>query len=373
MTNWAVPGLRWWALGVMVALAVAFALDYTRRRRLLERIGHAPQLMRMASSVSAGRRVVKAVLLVLGLTLVTLSLARPQIEGPSEWRQRGIDVALVLDFSKSMLARDVYPSRIERVKLEAEVLMDAFGGDRVAVVPFAGGAIHYPLTTDYQAAKILVHGLTPLDMPPGSDIGEGIRTARCLLRRDVKDDPSCGGERSRGGEPLPDDPEAKVDAERRPLERELDARARAIVIFTDGEDTESGAQDEVRKASALGIQVYVVGVGTREGDQVPEFDRNGNEVGWKRGPDGKGYFRTRLEEQALRDLARAGGGEDHYYRDDPRRIGVENLAQALARLKEGDLEQRVVRNYKEGYQWLLFPAFMLLLVEACVSDRRRRA
>ena len=361
---WGAPGVRWWALAVMVALAVAFALDYTRRRRLLERIGHVPQLMKMAASVSVGRRVLKAVLLVLGLTLLTLSLARPEIEGQSEWRQRGIDVALVLDFSKSMLARDVYPSRVERVKLEAESLMDAFAGDRVAVVPFAGGAIHYPLTTDYQAAKILFRGLSPLDMPPGSDIGEAIRTARCLLRRDVKDDPECGRR--------DEEPEARDEAERRVAEREVGDRARAIVIFTDGEDTERGGQDEVRRAAELGIQVYVVGVGTKEGDQIPEFDRNGNEIGWKRGPDGKGYFRTRLEEQALRELARAGGGEDHYYRDDPRRIGVENLTKALARLKEGDLEQRVVRNYKEAYQWLLFPAFMVLLIEACVSDRRRR-
>jgi Ca-activated chloride channel family protein len=116
----------------------------------------------------------------------------------------------------------------------------------------------------------------------------------------------------------------------------------------------------------------VVGVGTKEGDQIPEFDRNGNEIGWKRSPDGKSYFRTRLDEQALQDLARAAGGEDHYFRDDPRRIGVENLVKTLGRLKEGNLESRVVKSYKEAYQWLLFPAFMVLLVEACIADRRRR-
>jgi Ca-activated chloride channel homolog len=369
---WAAPGYRWWALGVMVVLAIAFALDYTRRRRLLEKVGHAPQLQRMAASVSPARRGLKAVLLVLGLALVTLSLSRPQIEGQSEWRQRGIDVAIVLDYSKSMLARDVYPSRSERVKLEAEALMDAFSGDRVAVVAFAGGAIHYPLTTDYEAAKILFRGLSPLDMAPGSDIGEAILTARCMLRRDVKDDPDCARVGGRRGPPSDEDDDDPEDEGGRTEHRELEDRARAMVIFTDGEDTEGRAQDEIRRAAELGIQVYVVGVGTKEGDQIPEYDRNGNEVGWKRSPDGKGYFRTRLDEQALKELARAAGGEDHYFRDDPRRIGVENLVKGLGRLKEGNLEARVVRKYKEAYQWLLFPAFMVLLVEACISDRRRR-
>jgi Ca-activated chloride channel family protein len=238
------------------------------------------------------------------------------------------------------------------------------------VVAFAGGAIHYPLTTDYEAAKILFRGLSPLDLPPGSDLGEAIRLGRCLLRSDVRDDPDCVRE-GRRGQAL-DDPEARADEERRLKEREVGDRARAMVIFTDGEDTEGRAQEEMGKAAALGIQVYVVGVGTKEGDQIPEFDRDGNEIGWKRTPDGQGYFRTRLDEQGLKELARAAGGEDHYFRDDPRRIGVEALTKALGRLKEGNLEQRVVRKYKEAYQWLLFPAFMVLLAEACLSDRKRR-
>ncbi len=160
------------AAGVLlVGLAIAFALDLTRRRRTLERIGHVPQLRKMAESVSLGRRGLKMALLVGGVTLVCLSLARPQVEGESLWKQRGFDVALVVDYSKSMLAQDVYPSRMERAKLAAEEIIDSLGGDRVAVVAFAGEAVYYPLTTDYEAAKILLRGLTPLDLPGGSDLG----------------------------------------------------------------------------------------------------------------------------------------------------------------------------------------------------------
>jgi len=362
----------WAAGGVVVMLALVFALDFTRRRRLLDVLGHAPQLARMAASVSNARRAIKAILFVIGVALVTLALARPQVEGTSDWRQRGIDVAIVMDFSKSMLARDVYPSRVEREKLEAEALMDAFAGDRVAVIAFAGGAVKYPLTTDYEAAKILFRGLSPLDMAPGSDIGEAILTARCMLRPDITDDPDCArtGGRGHGGDPL-DEAEARAERERKLEVSELGDRARAIVIFTDGEDTEGRAREEVEHAAALGIQVFVVGVGTTPGDRIPEYDRNGHEIGWKLTPDGKSYFTTKLEEGALKDLALAGGGVDHYFRDDPRRIGVEGLVKTLGSLKEGDVSKRVIRQPREAYQWLLYPGFLALLVEACLSDRRR--
>lgn len=372
MMRWGDPTWLYVAGGVLVVLAIAFSLDFTRRRHLLEKIGHAPQLLRMAASASPARRTLKAVLFVTGVTLVALALARPQVEGASEWRQRGIDVAIVMDFSKSMLARDVYPSRIERAKLEAERLIDAFAGDRVAVVAFAGGAVHYPLTSDYEAAKLLLHGLSPLDLAPGSDLGEAILTARCVLRPDLPDDPDCEriGGRGDGGAPLTE-AEARRHRERRIETTELGDRARAMVLITDGEDTEGRAREELERAAKLGIQAYIVGVGTRAGDRIPEFDEEGREVGWKVTPDGKSYVTTRLDEPALKALAKAAGGEDRYYRADARRIGQPGLVEELGKLKQGDLEQRIVRRYREAYAWVLFPAFLLLVVEACLSDRRK--
>lgn len=372
--RWADFSYVYVAAAAVVVLAIAFALDFTRRKRLLDKIGHAPQLLRMAQSASPGRRGIKAVLIVLGVALVTLTLARLQVEGESKWRQRGIDIALVMDFSKSMLARDVYPSRSERAKLEAEQLINAFGGDRVAVVAFAGATVHYPLTTDYEAAKILFRGLEPGDLGAGSDLGEAILQGRCLLRPDLTDDPDCQriGGRGEGGDPLSEG-EAAMDRQRRRETVEVGDRARALVVLTDGEDTEDRARAEVQRAAALGIQVYFVGIGTRTGGRLPEFDGEGNETGWKLTPDGKSYVTSRLEEGILKELAKAGGGEDQYYPGDPRRIGVEPLVMALGKLKVGDLHERVVKNYGEAYAWLLFPAFLLLLFEACVAERRKLA
>jgi len=350
---------------IVVVLAIAYALDFTRRRRLLEKIGHAPQLMRMAQSVSMGRRRVKAVLLVLAVALVALALSRPQTAGERVWRQRGIDLAVVIDFSKSMLARDVYPSRIERSKLEADALIDKFAGDRLGLVAFGGEAVRYPLTTDHEAAKILYHGLDPRDMAPGSDVGEAVRTARCLLLPD-RVDADCGHMRS-------EDPEATAVRPRTGGEADLGDRGQAIVVLTDGEDTEGAAKAEVERAKQLGIEVFFVGVGTRAGARIPEYNRSGELTGWKLGADGQSYHTSRLDDAALKELALAGGGEDHYFHADPRRRGAEGLVKALGKLKEGNLEERTATVPSEAYLFLLFPAFLLLVIEACVSDRRRQA
>jgi Ca-activated chloride channel family protein len=149
-------------------------------------------------------------------------------------------------------------------------------------------------------------------------------------------------------------------------------RARALIIFTDGEDTEGEAKAEVAKAVEAGIQTYLVGVGTKAGDRIPEFDEAGNEVGWKITADGKSYLTTKLDERSLAALAAAAGGPDRLYLADARRRGAGALIEELGKLKEGDLAQRVLKRYGEAYQWLLGPAFLALFIEAVLSDRRRR-
>jgi Ca-activated chloride channel family protein len=363
----------WVAGAVTVLLALAFALDFTRRRRLLERLGHAPQLRRMAESVSGPRRVAKAVFVVLGAALVAVAAARPQTLGEQEWRQRGIDLAIVMDFSKSMLVADMDPDdRVTRVKHEVDQIVSEFAGDRVAIVAFAGAAIHYPLTVDYEAAQVLYTGLDPADMPPGSDLGSAILTARCLLRPGIKNDPDCErvGGQGEGGDPLTEE-DRRFMARLRSEITEVGDRARAMVIFSDGDDTEGRAQAEIKRAAALGIEVFVVGVGTPEGGPIPELDSDGEQTGWVTAPNGDRKI-AKLEENILKQLARDGGGEDHYLRLHPRKLGTAGLVKGLRRLKEGDLAWTVIdKRPQEIYHYFLFPGFMLLLVEAVLSDRRR--
>jgi Ca-activated chloride channel homolog len=369
--GWAVT-----AAVALVAMTLVFALEFTRRRRLLERIGYSPMLQRMMASLAPRRRVVKVVLLTLGATGVIAALAHPLGSGEKRWRQRGIDVALVMDYSKSMLAKDVYPTRLERMEREVIDLTERLKSDRIAPVVFAGAAAHFPLTQDHEAARMLVGSITPADLPPGSDLGEAILVARCLLRPDVAEG-GCAriGGRGRGGDPLTPEPSwggRKPAPERaRPAAREEEDRARAIVLFTDGEDTEQGGRAQVEQAIRLGIDVYIIGVGTLAGELVPEVDDSGQVTGWKKLPDGS-FVTTRLDQAKLKELAQVAGGEGHYFVLDSKTRGLDGLVARLQRLKEGNLDERVLETAEEMYQWVLFPAFLLLLIEACLSDRRRK-
>ena len=366
--SWGSPVFLVLAAAIMVLLVIAFALDFARRRRQLERIGHAPKLMEMAASVSPTRRGFKVGLLVLGTTLLALAAARPQTRGDAVWRERGIDVVIAIDLSKSMLVQDVYPNRIRQAKLLADSLIDSLGGHQVGVVAFGGSAAHFPLTGDHEAARLLYHGLTPGDLPAGTSIAQAVLSSRCLLLPTLAKDAEC--RRVRGGGPGGErqgrDP---AEVHGRQLEvTDLGDRARAIVIFTDAEDTEGNAKDEIAKAQKLGIHIYLVGIGTPQGGTVPETDESGRLM-----PDATGEKHTsRLDDGVLKELALAAGGEDHYFRADPRKLRLEPLENALKKLKEGDRQERTVNVPVEIFQIFLFVAFLLLLAEACLSDRRSR-
>jgi len=144
-----------WLLFAVPAAVLGYGLAFAARRRRLARLGDEPLVAKMAATVSMPRKLFRAALAVLALGLVALALARPQAGGRARLtKDRGIDLVVAFDFSRSMLAKDVYPSRLERAKRELDQLLDGLAGDRVGVVAFAGETLSYPPTTDYAAVKL---------------------------------------------------------------------------------------------------------------------------------------------------------------------------------------------------------------------------
>jgi Ca-activated chloride channel family protein len=328
-----------WLLLAVPAVVLAYVVAFTHRRRLLRRLGGTVLAQRMAASVSLPRKIVKAALGTVALALVIVALARPQAGGRARLeRQRGLDLVVALDFSKSMLARDVYPSRLERAKRELERLMDRLAGDRIGLVAFAGETLTYPPTTDYAAVKLFWRDLGPGDMPVGGTaVGRALKAGVEQLVR----------LRRAGGA----------------------TRSQVILLLTDGEDTESEPLAVADEAARLGIKIYCVGIGSRSGELVPQVDADGQITGYLKDQDGK-YVSSRLAEDLLLEIARKTGGE--YLRADAKRFGVEQVEAALASLKRTENETRLVKHYDEIYEALLLPAFLLLVGEACMNERRRR-
>ncbi len=325
-----------WLLLVAPLLIVGLALRYEWRRRMLARLGHLPQIQRLAASVSVPRRLLKAALLVLGTTLLVLSLARPQAGERSTMAPAlGIDIVVALDFSKSMLAKDVYPSRVERAKAELGRLIDALGGDRVGMVAFAGETLSYPLTTDYRAAKLFWRDMTPMDMPVGGTaIGKAIVAATRLLE----------GVRGKGP-----------------------PRSQVILLLTDGEDHESEPEEAAKEAAELGIRIFAVGIGSASGEPVPMLNEDGTGAGYMKRPDGT-VVTTRLDIKTLRKIATATKGVFKVI--DPKNFAVDPVLRELAKLKKTESKARLIKHYDEVFHWFLLPAFLLLLLEATIRERR---
>jgi len=338
------PRLLWLLLIVPVAI-LATTAAFQRRRRALARLGETPLIKRMTAGVSLPRKIVRAAFVIAALGLTALALARPQAGGRAKLsRQQGLDLIVALDFSKSMLAKDVYPSRLERAKRELERLMDHLAGDRIGLVAFAGETLTYPPTTDYAAVKLFWRDLSPWDMPVGGTaLGRAIRAGTDILTR----------LRTHAGSTT---------------EAQVNQRAQVILLLTDGEDTESEPLDAADEASKLGIKVYTVGIGSRSGELIPNFDEKGQVTGYVKDADGK-YVTSRLGEETLMKIAQKTGGE--YLHADAHQFSVEQIEAALASLKRTENEARVVKEYDDVYEALLFPAFLLLVGEACMSDRRR--
>ena len=280
------PRLLWLVLVAPAFVMGMYFFDRARRAQLTRRLGELPVIGRVIASASPGRRLLKDLLLALALALIAFSAARPQLEGRRKVELRGLDLVLAVDVSKSMLVDDVeMTAKMETKKLEktrltrarelARAVIDELAGDRIGPMVFAGGASHFPLTEDHQAAAEFLENLGPNDLPPGSNLAEVFRVSRCLLRPDLYEDLGCAkisGRRGHGGDPLRGESlDAKLEPDEQEAEVEQVERGKAILIFTDGGEADAATVREVATARELGIAVFLVGVGSEQGGIVYEI------------------------------------------------------------------------------------------------------
>lgn len=326
-------------VGVVAGLAAMVPLaSFAQRRRLLARVGESATVERLISGRSPQLRVARGILMVTGVALCTFAAAQPQFhEGTRMLSRRGIDIVVVLDFSKSMLARDVQPSRIDLAKRELDQFIQSLGGDRVGLVAFAGEAIAFPLTTDYEAATLFWRDLGPYDMPVGGTaIGRALNSALRLFDND------------------------QLAAD----------RSKVIVLMTDGEDHEGDPVEVARDAAQRGIQIHVLGIGDETPELIPLHSAEGDWSGFQRGDDGE-YITTALtpeNERQLRQIAEVSGG--NYFRAETGGVGVENIRREIRQLRQSQLEEREVELYSEAYQYFLLFGLLAIIVGSALPRGR---
>ena len=325
--------LFWLALAAGLALVAFSWWAWRTKQRLLKGFVGSKLLGNLTAGISPSLQKARMALVVAAVTFVLLALARPQWGFDwEEARQRGLDVVVAIDTSRSMLAADIPPNRLARAKLAALDLKRLARADRVGLVAFAGSAfLQCPLSFDDEAFRQSVNALDVNIIPVGgSAIAEAIETARAAFK-------------------------------------EKNDNHKVLVLFTDGEDNDGRAVEAAEAAARDGMRIFTVGVGTANGELLRITDGKGR-TDYVRDDQGN-VIKSRLNEKLLQDIARATQG---FYLLLSGANTIELLYErGLAPLPKSEHTSRRLKRFHERYQWLLGLAIVLLCVEMLLPERKR--
>jgi len=308
---------------------VGYGLMRYFRARKVKAFGDPALVEALMPSWSRSKGWVKVVLFSLAFAFFAVGLARPRTGAKlAEKNTKGAEIIVALDVSNSMLAQDYSPNRLERAKLSIARLTERLQEDRIGLVIFAGTSfVQLPVTTDYVSAKMFLGNIDTGSIPvQGTAIGDAIRLSIKSF--------SAQSEKSR-----------------------------VIVVISDGENHEDDAVGAAKQAAELGIKVYTIGVGSAEGQPIPMDgellkDKEGNIVV------------TKLNEQMLRDIARAGGGA--YIHAGGEEFGLNPIIQDIRRMEDEEFGSVVFEEYDEQYMYFFGIALLLFVIEMILGERKPR-
>ena len=324
-----------WGLLTLPLFALLFVYAFHRRKKLAARFVSLSMLPKLSTSVSPWRRLAKVTILLFAIAFLFVALARPQWGRKMEHiERRGLDLVLLQDISLSMLAEDIKPNRLTRSRHEISAFLESLSGDRVGLVAFSGEAqVMVPLTLDYGTVQMMLKELTPGWLMPGTNLEKAIRKGMDLYRNS-----GSAGQYS------------------------------VMILMSDGEELEAAAVNAAKEAAEMGIRIYTIGIGSREGVPIPVPSKNG-EVAYKKDMQGN-IVTTRLEDGTLQEIASATGGL--YFYASPGEFQLQKVLTEIASLEKKEQASDRMENYQDRYQIFLGLAALLFLIEALVSERGRK-
>ena len=318
-----------WLLLAVIAVGGALLVLLRRRAAALRAFVEAPLVERLTPQLDPRRPLWRTLLRVAALGLIVVALAGPKWGFHwQEVKRQGIDVIVALDTSRSMLATDVKPDRLERAKLAILDLLPRLQGDRIGLVAFAGTAfLECPLTVDYAAFERSLRSVEVGIIPRG-----GTALARAI-------DISLEGFDARQG------------------------KYEALILITDGEDHEGDLKAAAQRAVDHGVKVYTVGIGTPDGELIPAPDG-----GFVKDRSGQ-VVKSRLDDVPLKEVALATGGA--YVQGLGPGLGLDEVFQDhIAKMERREVASALERRYEDRFQLPLAAAVALLIIEWLVPLRR---
>lgn len=302
------------------------------RKNLQRKFADTSLFSKLAPNKSTFKPILKVVVLCLAVACLSFGLVNPKIGTKLETVKReGVDLVFALDVSKSMVAEDIAPNRIEKSKQLITQIINSLAGDRIGIIGYAGSAFpQVPITTDFSSAKLFLNSMnTDMVSSQGTAITEAIQLAETYY-----------------------DDEDQVN--------------RVLVIISDGEDHEGNVTEMAEAAAEKGIKIYTIGVGTLAGGPIP-IKRNGVLQYYKKDQNNEQVI-TRLGEETLREIAEEADGE--YIDGSNTKEVVETIKAILSGMNKKEFEAKQFTDFKDQFQWFLGGALFLLLLDVFLLERK---
>ncbi|RWW99736.1 vWA domain-containing protein [Flavobacterium cerinum] len=318
-------------LGIIPVLVLLFLLNLYWQRKKQREFGDLDLVKKLTPERSVFKPALKLVILMLALAGIIIALVNPKIGTKIETVKReGVDIVFAVDVSKSMLAEDMAPNRLEKAKQIVSQIINQLGTDRIGIVGYAGSAYPVlPITGDYSVAKMFLQSMnTDIVSSQGTAITDALELSSSFF----------------------DDPQT----------------SKLVILISDGEDHGEGSGEAALKLKEKGIKLITVGVGTEKGGPIP-LKANGRVESFKRDNEGNVVV-TKLYPDALKAIATATKG-GYVYGKNTREVS-DYVKNALDNMEKTEFESKQMAVYEPQYQWFLGAAFLLLFLEVFFLERK---
>jgi len=321
-------------LAIIPAIFVLFLFAFWWKKRIQKKFADHNLIQKLSPEKSTFKSFLKITVICLALAFLIISLANPKMGTKLETvKRQGVDIVFALDVSKSMIAEDIAPNRLEKAKQIITKIIENLGSDRVGIIIYAGNSYPLlPITTDYAAAKMFLQNAnTDMVSNQGTAINDAIE--RALLYYDNNEQTN-----------------------------------RFLVIVSDGEDHEENTLELAKEAAEKGIKIYTVGIGTAKGGPIP-LKENDRIVGYKK--DSRGIVVvTQMNEQILRDIADAGNGK--YINGNKTQETIASINDVLQKAEKNEFETKQFSDYEDQFQWFIGIGLLLLIIDVALLEKKTK-
>lgn len=321
-------------LFIVPVLVLIFLYNQYWKRKKQRQFGDLDLVKKLSPEKSFFKPILKLVVMLLALIGLIFGLVNPKIGTKMETVKReGIDIVFAMDVSKSMLAEDIAPSRLEKSKQIVSQIINQLGSDRIGIVAYAANAFPVlPITTDYGSAKMFLQSVnTDIVSSRGTSLDEAIKLSASYF-----------------------DEKSKT--------------SKLVIMISDGEDHSEGAEDAAEEANKLGIKIITIGVGTEKGSTIP-LRVNGVVESFKRDNNNEVVI-TKLNKESLTTIAKATKGG--YVDGNNTKTVLDYVKNALDNIQKTEFESTQMANFQSQFQWFLGFAFVLLFLDVFLLERKTK-